>query len=327
MVCVVASSLAGCIVPEAAPLLGHERKKRILYDVIRGVQCEIRRAVRRQVLGDENTIGDRNFENGKRKLQWFEKWRSLISLTIRIDDTIAFKPGVSLKTPNWLPAIVGLANRTTRTVQQDYSLGLGAGIEYNAAREDVVQFYYPFSQFLKDEEQDDSGGSCYTIAGITIETDLKIDDWLDDVLEPIKKCAFLGKALRPDEGPAMPFSTDKVTLDETCRGTEYPTDPIKSITHEVDFILTFDINATPVWNLVRISTSGNPMFRASRKDTSRLLMTFGPADPGLGPAKVGAGSRGTIERGAPPASGISLEMLFTHNALLTGAAVRDALDR
>jgi hypothetical protein len=327
-VAVAASGLAGCIVPEAAPLLGHERKKRILYDVIRGVQCEIRRAVRRQVMGDERTPGDRRFENGKRKLQWFENWQALISLTLRIDDTIAFNPGVSLITPNWLDAHVGLANNTTRPVSQKYNFGIGGGLTYNASRQDVVQYYYPFSNFLDNNGQENSGGKCYTIAGVALEADLKIDDWIDDILEPIKKCAFLGKTLREDEEKMMPFSSDQVILSEECYNTAFKIDPIKDINHEIDFILTFDANATPTWNLVRVSTTSARLFDINRKDTSRLLLTFGPPAPVTGGLPKVAGLRRAKTEGAPaPAGGISLEMLFTHNALLTGSAVRDAFPR
>lgn len=51
--CLIGVGLSGCYVPEAVPLLGHQNKKRILYDVIRGVQCEITRAVRDQIERDK----------------------------------------------------------------------------------------------------------------------------------------------------------------------------------------------------------------------------------------------------------------------------------
>ena len=86
------SQLASCIlVPEAAPALGHEWKKRVLFDVIRGVQCEIRWAVTRQLQRDWD------HEYGKRKLAWFENWNALIDLNLRVEDSLSFNPGVSLK--------------------------------------------------------------------------------------------------------------------------------------------------------------------------------------------------------------------------------------
>lgn len=326
---IMASGLAGCIVPEAGALLGHERKKRILYDVIRGVQCEIRRAVRVQLFGDGRTrVGDRFGENGKRKLQWFEKWNSLITLTLRIDDSIEFNPGVSIKTPNMVNNYVGINDfwDPVRVVSQDYSFGFGGGIKYDTSREDIVTFAYPFSQFV-DEEDEDLNKPCYTIGGITIEADLKIDDWLDDVLEPIKKCAFLGRAAREQE-TSLPFSTETIAADPRCRNTEFPTDPITAITHEIDFILSFNANATPTWNLVRVSTTSGKLFAASRTDTSRLLISFGPPKDGVsGLAKVGASRAGKMAASGRLASTISPEMMYLHNAIVTGNAVSDSLRR
>lgn len=319
----VSSQLASCIlVPEAAPLLGHEWKKRVMFDVIRGVQCEIRWAVINQIERDQR--GD----YGARKLAWFERWNALIDLNLRIEDALSFNPGVSLKTPNWVDASVGLGDYgRTRVVQQSYNLGFGGVVTYSASREDKVQFAYPFSQFLYDTKFVERE-SCYNIGGVAINADLKIDDWLDDVLEPIRKCAFLGM---PSEGePSIPLLNSQVPLTQACRETDFSKlalgDPIKSISHKITFILTFDVNATPSWNLVRVATTSSRLFDANRKDTSELLMTFGPPAPGA-PARPSAGRsvvRRTVKPGVTTGGDISVEMLLTHNALQIGSAVRDA---
>ena len=113
-ICLIAPGLSSCILPEAAPLLGHERKKRILYDVIRGVQCEISNAVRYQIKRDQAG------QWGARKLEWLETWNALIDLNVKVDDSVAFNPGISFLTPNLPDAVVWLANTTRHTVQQSY---------------------------------------------------------------------------------------------------------------------------------------------------------------------------------------------------------------
>ncbi|MEF3366111.1 hypothetical protein V3H18_06125 [Methylocystis sp. 9N] len=331
---VVSSGLAGCLlIPEAAPLLGHEWKKRVLFDVIRGVQCEIRWAVRNQI------ERDRDHEYGKRKLTWFENWNALIDLNLQVEDSLAFNPGVSLKTPNWVDAQVGLGDYTKpRVVPQFYNFGVGGGLSYNASREDIVQFAYPFSQFVNDPEPIAlTPESCYKIGGIAINANLKINDWLDDVLEPIKKCAFLGMPAREDE-TMIPLLSGEPPLSRECRDLDFAQyqagDPIKTINHKITFKLSFNMNATPNWSLVRVATTSAKLFDATRKDTSELLITFGPPAGGARSAPArGAAARSVVRRTVKPGvalsqyNDISVEMLLTHNALQIGSAVRDALQQ
>lgn len=320
-VCLIAPSLSGCIIPEAAPLLGHGRKKRILYDVIRGVQCEISKSVRKQIKLDQAG------KWGARKLEWLETWNALIDLNVKVDDSISFNPGVSLLTPNLPSATVWLANTTPRVVQQSYKFGIGAGVEYSPSREDMVQFAYPFQQFLNERSElvalSDTR-PCYSIAGITIEADLKLDDWLDDVLEPVKKCAFLGMPLDVEQAETMTLFAGEAEQSDACYRADFRKilmgNPISTLTHQVQFVVKFDVNATPSWSLVRVSTPPSPaLFDASRKDTSTLLITIGPPVGGKGQlTKLVWPKNSRTGRGAPPiTSSLSLlspEMLFTHQA-------------
>lgn len=319
-VCLIASSLAGCIIPEAAPLLGHERKKRVLYDVIRGVQCEISRAVGKQIYYDQAG------KWGARKLEWLETWNALIDLNVKVDDTITFSPGVSFLTPNLPDAVVWLANTTKHTVPQSYRFSVGGSVLYNPSREDMVQFAYPFQQFLNERRELvelSDGRPCYSIGGITIEGDLKLNDWLDDVLEPVKKCAFLGFPLDPEQAGTLTLFEGEAPQSERCRQADFRKillgNPISTLTHQVQFVLKFDVNATPSWSLVRVSTANAPLFDASRKDTSTLLITIGPPAGGKGQLTKLVWPKNGKVRGAPPpiTSALSLlsqEMLFTHQA-------------
>jgi hypothetical protein len=319
-ICLIAPSLSGCIIPEAAPLLGHERKKRILYDVIRGVQCEISNAVRYQI----NL--DRAGKWGARKLEWLESWNALIDLNVKVDDSVAFNPGISFLTPNLPDAVVWLANTTRHTVPQSYRFGVGAGVQYNPSREDMVQFVYPFELFLSERrefvELSDTR-PCYSIAGITIEADLRLHDWLDDVLEPVKKCAFLGFPLDVEQAERMTMFAGEAEQSEACYKTDFRKilmgNPISTLTHQVQFALRFNVNATPSWSLVRVSTPTSPsLFDASRKDTSTLLITIGPPSGRTALTKVVYPKNSRTGRGPPPiTSSLSLlspEMLFTHQA-------------
>lgn len=277
--------LSGCLVPEALPVLGHDAKKRIFYDVVRGVQCEIRHAVLKQIRED------RLHRWGERKLAWLEDWAAQMDLNLNITDRIGFHPGVSLLMPNWMDAHVWRADGTVRTVAQNYNFGIGAGLDYQTDRYDKVQFAYDFDKFVKDEKED-LGRACYRIAGIAIEGDLKLGDWLDDVLEPIKACAFSGAPFDPSEekeaetplallgGP--PPQSEACKEKDLTKEYKGKNSPIKGFHHEIRFTLTFDANATPHWSLVRVAAGASPasptLFDANRKDYSELLVSLGARD-------------------------------------------------
>ncbi len=206
-----ALSLSSCFVPEAAPILGHDAKKRIFYDVVRGVQCEIRHAVLKELQDDKSSLW------GRRKLAWLEGWAATMDLNLKIENMVAFNPGFRLKAPNWLDAHVSRADGSTVTAGQSYSIGIGGGVSYDTTRYDKVQFAYEFRTFTKNGKEDFED-QCYKIAGITVEGDLKLYDWLDDVLEPVRKCAFFGDPFNPfEDQPEQQIDTDR-TPGQAARG-------------------------------------------------------------------------------------------------------------
>lgn len=310
-----ASGLAGCsLVPDVFPLHGHAEKKALFNAVVRGVQCEIRQAVREQV--EDQRYG--------RSVEWLKKWSALINMTLTFDETFEFNPGVSLKTPNLLDANVWLANNTKRVVSQSYAFGLGGHFEGERSRTENIEYFYPFEDFLPYPE--DRTIPCYHLGALQIMGDLKLKDWLDDVLEPYKKCAFTG---RPVPGQSALFiedegdSADKgnvCTQEELSKHGYGKDNPIKAFSHTVTFKLTLEAGVTPVWKLVRIESSGNsPLFRANRKDTSELLITFGSAYTDKIIAKKEKGQT------ARPIRSPSRYMLDRNLSLQIGSAVRDAL--
>ena len=190
----------------------------------------------------------------------------------------------------------------------------------------MVKFAYPFQQFLNERselvELSDTR-PCYSIAGITIEADLKLHDWLDDVLEPVKKCAFLGFPLDVEQAERMTLFAGEAEQSEACYKTDFRKilmgNPISTLTHQVQFALRFNVNATPSWSLVRVSTPTSPsLFDASRKDTSTLLITIVPPSGKTALTKLAYPKNSRIGRALPPiTSSLSLlspEMLFTHQA-------------
>ena len=324
LIFITSISTAGCIVPEAAPLLGHERKKRILHEVMRGVNCELQQAVQRQIIGNgEPQKGDRNNEWGARKLDWLEKWGGIINLTLKIEDGVEFNPGVTLLTPNLLPAYVSRADGITTPVQQSYAFGIGAGAKYNSGREETVAYSFTIAEALSQIK--DLNKSCYSLLGTTIESNLDLSDWLDDALEPIKKCAIFGSFPGKDDYDSLPFSTEAITPPEGCRERKYKRDPIETIQHKVDFVLTFEASATPTWRLVRVNsgTTGK-LFGANRKDTSTLIVTFGAKQGAAGPI-VGLNYQKNI--GSKDLQGLSGVATINYESAVISNAIRNSLQQ
>ena len=324
------ATVTGCLPIEAEGLIGHPNKKELFYAVVRGVQCEIRKAIYEQVTNP--IYGER--------LKWLRGWSSLMHFKFTFDTLGTFNPGVTFHTPNLPLAHIWHAPDTfedrtltlPRNVPQSYDLGIGASVSADAVRVEDVEFFYPFSKdFWAQAERDPPGEGCYRIGGFTIGGDLKLREWLDDVLEPIKRCAFIGvPALRsstvlPIVGYDLGSEEDGGQCpSEYIKNLGYSKDnPIKTFSHDVSFIIEFSANATPVWNLVRISTSSAPLFAARRKDTFELIITLGSPETDKKLERKEKGDRVHFlpDNSARP----SQSMINRDLSLQIGSAVRDAL--
>jgi hypothetical protein len=190
-----------------------------------------------------------------------------------------------------------------------------------------VTFFYPFDATFFNTPDDPATLSCYRYGGLQIGADLKLGEWLDDVLEPYKKCAFAG---RPAAGPpasvlgyelASEDDGAQCTPEELLRLGYSKDNPIKAFSHEITFVITFEGGVTPSWNLVRIqSPIVSPLFGARRRDTSDLIITLGSADTTEVIVKK--------ERGRPATARVTVpsqEMRDRDLSLQIGSAVRDAL--
>lgn len=326
---IAASGVACCLPIEAQGLLGHPNKKALFYAVVRGVQCEIRKAVYEQV--NDSKFGDR--------LDWLRHWSSLMHFKFTFDTMGSFNPGVTFHTPNlplahvWhAPDIFEDQTMTLpRNAPQGYDFSLGAGVSADAVRVEDVEFFYPFNKdYWARAERDPPGEGCYHIGGFTIGGDLKLRDWLDDVLEPIKRCAFIGVPAR--QSPVVPilgYDIGAESEESECpkryiRDLGYSKDnPIKTFSHDVSFIIEFSANATPAWNLVRISSSTAPLFAARRKDAFELSITLGSPDT---ETMIARKEQGDWVHYLPVGSvRPSQSMINRDLSMQIGSAVRDAL--
>jgi hypothetical protein len=309
-VSIAASGLVGCgLVPDAFPLLSHTEKKALFSAVIRGVQCEIRRSVVKQLKSEDGE-----------KVLWLKKWSALINMQLQFDETLSFNPGVSLTTPNLLDANVSLANGMKRAVPQSYAFGVGGQVEGERSRTEIVEYFWPFDTFIDQATADDLDESipCYHAQSFFIVGDLGLRDWLDDVLEPYKRCAFLGHPRAGRSDAFLGLGEGSADDDPQCSNSDVKKqgfgkdNPIRVFSHQVQFKLTLEAGATPAWKLVRIeSPISSPLFRVNRKDTSTLLITLGSAD--------------TKDRIARKEKVPSKAMEDNQNALRTGVAVQSSL--
>jgi hypothetical protein len=101
--------------------------------------------------------------------------------------------------------------------------------------------------------------------GIFIESDLKLREWLEDVMLP----AYV-------QGGIVPNYADALAKEEKAGKKK------DVISHEVTFVIVYGANITPTWKLVRVSANtGSPFFfGATRTNTQDLVITMGPPQDG-----------------------------------------------
>jgi hypothetical protein len=272
-VALAAMPLSGCFVPNLGPVFSHDYVKELFYGVVRGVQCEIRRAVKSQLAEDREG-----------RIQWLRNWSALIHLNFVFDTTVAFNPGVNLKTP-MAPANLTLGDFASKStsVAQSYGMGIGGQFSGEGILTEDVAFFYPFNKdFFRFQEVEGTG--CYNLGGVMVTGDLALNEWLEDVLLPVRRCAFAGYPVPAPSSsiPLVDYSLGATDENPDCHGKDIEKQfaskdtPIRAFSHDVRFVLTLGGNVTPTWNLVRVgSPLNNPLFGVTRKDTSSLTITLG----------------------------------------------------
>jgi hypothetical protein len=296
-------TLSGCFVPHVLPMLSGVDKQDLLAAVIRGVQCEMRMAVLKEVHDDP-------------RLQWLMKWSAIINLQLSFKNAANFNPGLTLNTP-MLPANPYFPGGVTFPASQTYNLGLGGSFSYDATRQEIVDYYFDFGEFPKQGGGEPDTAACYRYGGFTITSDLDLKSWLADALEPIKQCAFSG-VWEEDRYDGMPREAAEKQRQSDC---PHPRNPITTLSHEIDFDLSFGGSITPTWNLVRVTTNSAPLFGASRTDHSTLLLTLGPGNDA--PKDYAATSK--HDKGTRMSHTVPSDFMMNRNlAQQIGAAIKDA---
>jgi hypothetical protein len=224
--------LAGCVtVPQLEP------NNIRVSEVIERVRCDLADA-----LPDEA------------KYPWTADWVARIDLTLVVNEQAGFTPTVSfidLRRPEIVPGI--------GTFMQNFTLGVGAGANSTAVRNDNMTFTVSLEE-LRYKRQTQA---CTFSSGIGLDGDLGLKEWVASALEPVDR-----GLLTVGYHPSVPGRSRRAP-----RPPRPGTDPpIDAISHQVQFIVVLSGSISPNWTLTRFrgpTVSGN-LAAASRSRTHTL---------------------------------------------------------
>jgi hypothetical protein len=139
-----------------------------------------------------------------------------------------------------------------------------------------MSFFLPFTVRPDPGETRAAADSCKKEARATIESDLKIEDFIRSKI----LIADNPKLLPDGQGDAQ---TGKIS-------------PFNSMIYETTFIVTEGGNITPTWSLVHVAANPTaPFLAATRARTDDLTITFGkpqlPTDPKAIPTELDTTAR------------------------------------
>lgn len=302
---VATASLSGCNAPGMPETTistnYHQLKKQIFYAVVRGVQCEIQQAVKKQLKSPYRA-----------SLQWLKDWSALVDIKLTFDTQASLNPGVSFLTP-MVNSNYFLGDGVKYLAGQSYSLGIGGSVGGDLTRTETVDFFYPFAGNLRFTTPYNPQLECYRFGQFGMIGDLGLSDWLDEALEPYKKCAFIGSAANlqaikskevDDADPEnICFLQDSQQALNSI-GLDEGLNPVTTFQHQVAFKFTASGNITPTWKLVRVSSPSpsSTLFSAQQQNTSALTITLGPPDRENSKWKPAGGDK-TVAGKAAGASG------------------------
>jgi hypothetical protein len=271
---VILSGAAGCT---SVPPLDTPTNPIRIHDVVDRVKCEIWQALKDDYL-QGNYKPDDPFE-------FLEHWNALVSLTLTVDEQSSIAPGISFINP-----LVQIADKARGTFSQSFSFGLGGGVSGRASREELVRFSLP----LNKKERDQWVTPCTASSSDSnIYGNLKLKEWIDSVLKPLKGTADRPPALKQikhKETPEETLETLRRATPSLCpceprvdHGAPKNHDPYDLISHSVTFIVVWNANATPTWSLMRFKGPG--------------------AGGGAGPTPSGGGAGSSASSSSPGSSG------------------------
>jgi hypothetical protein len=196
-------------------------------------------------------IGRGLAEARKLNLPWVTKWGTTVTQTITAEDQTGLSPGISSITP--LPNVIFPFPTGGNVVSpQSFSANFGGTASANALRTETIQYTFRNADILDYYNPDCDK----KIAGVMIDGDLKIREFIYDKAQIAASCnaSLLGT------GP------------EACKGA-----PFNTFTEEITFVAAYGGTFTPTWKLARLTanTSSN-LLVGERTNTNDLIITLGP---------------------------------------------------
>jgi hypothetical protein len=194
------------------------------------------------------------------KYPWMANWVAKVDLTLIINEQAGLTPSVSFIDLRPTSAVPGVGN-----IAQNFILGAGAGATTTAVRTDSLSFSLSLVElrYKRDEQL------CKFQAGIGLDGDLGLKEWIASALEPVDRNVLTvgyhprlmsTRSARP-KPPAPPPGNDP---------------PIDSISHQIQFIVGLSGSISPHFTLVKFrgpTTSGS-LAAASRVRTHTLAVVM-----------------------------------------------------
>jgi hypothetical protein len=137
--------------------------------VVRRVKCDLVRALQPEL---DNV-----------KYTWLQTWVAQASLTFIVNDASTLTPGATFSQPLALATVPGHVTNFA----QSWNLGLGAGFNTTASRNETVTFSMSLKE-IKDEHQSDPGSQTCNYPDLTdIHSELGLEQWIYSALTPVQQ--------------------------------------------------------------------------------------------------------------------------------------------
>jgi hypothetical protein len=332
----VASALAlsgcGTGVPEISEVWDQfdpEATQHMEMQIKQAIFCELRDAVylaretyiQKEYQGEEVT--------SKEDQPVPDSWEAQITLTFTVDEASKFNPGVSLITPmhnapvNFVGETIGATGVTAAhtfgplALSQSYAFGLGGTLSSEANRVDKFETFYTIGDLINvlseknvcNNPNNDILGPKSASSPFLVNSNLGIKRWLP---EAASVSAYLRSSRQNPSGEGPPLGS----------AGSFAAD---SFSYDIKFIVTTDINATPMWKRVRVAAPIGPtLFDTNRMRTHDLLITVGPGETKEETTKEKT-KKGVVTHVVTRTVGPSQSAVNSHQAQEIGNAVAAAL--
>lgn len=301
----LATALAGCgtsvpRIPEVWDLVADQDATQDMeMQIKRAIFCELRSAVqiaRKRVQLKTYYHGKLVSTDADQPVP--DSWGVQSTLKFTVEESTKLNPGATY---------LWTLNKATA---ETFSLGAGGQVSSDATRTDTFESFYTISdlynvlsekQVCENRESQNIGPPSRSSPFVVL-SDLGIRDWLPAATET---SAYLRSSRKDPSGEGPPLgSAGSFSAD--------------SFSYDVKFVIVTDVNVTPVWKLVRVSTPSSPsLFDTSRTRTHELILTIGP-----GTTVAVKNSKGkTVSRTVGP----SQSAANSHLAQQIGSAVATSL--